>query len=778
MRKLRIIASSLLAACASGAFADTDMEDAGTAIDPTQALQQPAAALAAVNAPTAAEKTARSYQTWLTQINTPYAYQLGAYTGKGVVVGVVDSGVDANNPSLKGQVVLGYNALTNKTGLGANIADQIGHGSHVSGIIAGTLAYGGLLEGVAPGAQLAMAKVFGATGSTSSTTIDAGINWLVNTAKTPIISMSLGGASPANLASLQNGVVKGALFTIATGNDGAKNPSWPAGSASAAWAKGQIIAVGAVDSNNKLATFSNWCGSVAANCVVAPGVNIASTYMAAANGAPQYAYMSGTSMATPMVAGEAALIKSQWNFLTAGTIAQVIFKSATHLCSNGKTGAACTALSATPDVQYGWGLINAAAAMQPIGGLTAPTVKGTTTNLTGTALVAGSTGVSSGLKSLTSMGVDTFGRGFAMNIGVASASSASRPSLPVDLFSSFDRQSSLVESSRNGEHLALAYSTPSSLAAQDPLAAAPAMAHMSWSRKSADGSTTAFGMGGMSKRFFGLEATGQTPLSLNQDSGRFNAPYFGLVKDATHVGYSMAMDSSTTLRLGSMSKAPVLTLQPGMPTVGYDTARRSLTALEVQKDFSSASMVATVGVLRESNSVLGTTGTGALGLQASPATSFVSFAGVQRLDENYAIAGMVSYGRTAGYTNQSTDASFINGSSAMGTVSWSLGLARRNWVNKGDSVGLSIAMPTKAVSGAMAATTGVAQSQTDGSLLYSTQAYSLRPAATEHDFELAYATPVGKLAKLSAAVMVRVNPGHDSAMPTDKVAGVRYTTRF
>ena len=779
MRKLHIIASSLLAACASGAFAESDLNEAATPGDePGLSLQLAPATLAATGAPTAAEKNARLYQTWLTQINTPYAYQLVNYTGKGVLVGVVDSGVDMNNPTLKGQVVQGYNALTNKTGLGSNIADQIGHGSHVSGIIAGTLANGGLLEGVAPGAQLAMAKVFGATGSTSSTTIDAGINWLVNTAKAPIISMSLGGGSPANLASLQNGVTKGALFTIATGNDGAKNPSWPAGYASAAWAKGQIIAVGAVDSNSKLASFSNWCGTAAANCVVAPGVNIASTYMAAPNGAPQYAYMSGTSMATPMVAGQAALIKSQWNFLTAGTIAQVIFKSATYLCSNGKTGAACAAQSATPDAQYGWGLINVAASMQPIGGLTAPTVKGASTSLTTTSLVAGSAGVSAGIKSLSSMGLDVFGRGFEMNIGTAAVSTASMPTRPADLFAGFDRQASLVESARNGERLALSYSTPSNLSVQDPLGAPPAMVHMSYIRQNADGSSMGFGMGGMSKHFFGLESSGLTPMSMNQDSGRFNAPYFGLVKDASHVGYAFGLGDGLTVRLGSLNKAPPLALQPALLPYAYDQSRRSLTAFELQKNYGGTTLVATMGTLRETNSVLGTSGTGALGLQANPATTFVSLAGVRRLTDTLSLAGMVSYGRTAGYSNQSSEASFINGSSAMGTVAWSVGLAQRDWMKKGDMLGLTVAMPTKAISGSMAATTAVAQDQNDGSLIFATQSYNLRPTATERDFELAYAMPAGKLAKLSAAFMLRLNPGHDSAAPADKVAGVRYTKRF
>jgi subtilisin family serine protease len=235
----------------------------------------------------------------MTQLGRPYANQLGTGNGAGVTVGVVDSGLQLTHPTLKGQVLATYNAFTGST----DVTDQMGHGTHVSGLIAGSLANGSLTEGVAPGAKLVMAKVF-QTGSTDSLTIQRGIDWVVNTQKAPILSLSLGSSVLSLQAPIQNAVAKGALITAALGNDGKTNAaSWPAEFAKASWAKGQIIAVGAVDAANQRASFSNVDPTLANWTVYAPGVNVASSYSVPTM-QNAYVYMSGTSMATPIVAGQ------------------------------------------------------------------------------------------------------------------------------------------------------------------------------------------------------------------------------------------------------------------------------------------------------------------------------------------------------------------------------------------------------------------------------------------------------------------------------------------
>ena len=362
-------------------------------------------------APTAAEIRARSYQPWLSQVNKPYANQLGTGNGAGVTVGIVDSGAQVTHAGLRNQFAASYNAFTG----GTDVTDQMGHGTHVAGIIGGTLVNGALTEGIAPGARLVMAKVF-TTGSSPTSTIEAGINWVVNVQKASVVSLSLGSASASMQASIQNAVAKGTLITAALGNDGKTNgASWPAEFAKATWANGQMIAVGAVDAANKRAAFSNYDPTLANWTVVAPGVNVLSTYSvpAAQN---TYAYMSGTSMATPVVAGQAALIKSNWNFLPAKDIAQVIFQSATRLCSDTASAAVCASRTSA-DKMYGWGLVNIGASLQPIGGLNVGTAGGAKVVYAGTQVAPPKAGLAAGLKGLNTMAVDKFNRGFVVNVG-------------------------------------------------------------------------------------------------------------------------------------------------------------------------------------------------------------------------------------------------------------------------------------------------------------------------------------------------------------------------
>lgn len=229
------------------------------------------------------------YQWQHVNVGSVYAWNAG-YTGSGVKVAVLDSGVTP----MSNELTLAGNA--NAISSSGAATDGNGHGTHVAGIIgAKTNAIGG--AGIAPNASIYNVKVMGDDGSGTDDDILRGIqqaiDWKVN-----IINMSLGGVgySTAFQNKINQAYKNGIAVFAAAGNDGGSNMCYPA-------AYDHVICIGAVDNNNERASFSNYGAWVDLS---APGVNIWST----GTSGTSYVSMSGTSMACPVAAGEAAVILS------------------------------------------------------------------------------------------------------------------------------------------------------------------------------------------------------------------------------------------------------------------------------------------------------------------------------------------------------------------------------------------------------------------------------------------------------------------------------------
>lgn len=220
--------------------------------------------------------------------------------GDGVVVAVLDTGCDTKHPDLQDRIIGGRN-FTNEGGR-EDFSDGQGHGTHVAGTIAATENDRGVL-GVAPKAKLLILKVLDSSGSGTYEGIVDAINYAVqwrgpNNEKVRVISMSLGGSvdTPELHQAVVNAVNQQILVVAAAGNDGKEKYIYPGG-------YNEVVEVGAVDLNKTFSQFSNQNLEVD---LVAPGEKILSTYL---NG--QYAYLTGTSMATPHVSGAAALVIKQ-----------------------------------------------------------------------------------------------------------------------------------------------------------------------------------------------------------------------------------------------------------------------------------------------------------------------------------------------------------------------------------------------------------------------------------------------------------------------------------
>jgi thermitase len=239
------------------------------------------------------------------------------------VVAVVDTGVESSHPDLVGKVlrdasgaVVGYDFVSND----ADPTDDNGHGTHCAGVIAAQTDNGTGIAGLAgwngvasatdgDSAKVMPVKVLAGDGSGSTSAVAQGIVWAADHGA-KVVSLSLGGPGTTTL---QNAVDyawgKGVVIVAAAGNDGVSTQSYPA-------AYANVLSVAATDRSDTLASFSNYGSWVS---VAAPGVDIASTVTGAG-----YAYMSGTSMATPHVAGEAALLLSQNPQLTGAQVRSLI----------------------------------------------------------------------------------------------------------------------------------------------------------------------------------------------------------------------------------------------------------------------------------------------------------------------------------------------------------------------------------------------------------------------------------------------------------------------
>jgi len=207
--------------------------------------------------------------------------------GAGVKVAVIDTGMDYNHPDLKANYAGGYNAIAPTT----SPLDDQGHGTHVSGTIGAARDSKGVV-GVAPRVKLYAVKVLDKNGSGTYSNVVSGIEWAAQN-KMDVINMSLGGTDSveAMAKAVTAASIAGVTIVCAAGNNSgavgypAKYP--------------ESIAISASDSGNKIASFSSRGAEIA---FIAPGVDIYSTSKGG-----RYSTMSGTSMASPHMAGLAAL---------------------------------------------------------------------------------------------------------------------------------------------------------------------------------------------------------------------------------------------------------------------------------------------------------------------------------------------------------------------------------------------------------------------------------------------------------------------------------------
>lgn len=290
--------------------------------------------------------------------------------GSGVKIGIVDSGVQTSHAEISSNYSSSgsYNYVSGNS----TMVDDNGHGTNVASIAAGVADDSGM-HGVAYDSTIIAEKVLNASGSGTDVNVASGITNAVNNGAN-IINLSLGGTSTSTniynaLITAKNSDV---LVVAATGNDGNSQPDYPARYASNSNLLGYVLAVGAIGYDGTLASYSNYCGDAQNYCLVAPGgsndgnsahgiyaalpvgstIDLNSAYGCDHSG---YCALNGTSMATPMVAGAAAVIEGAWPFLTAPQVAKILLTSANR------------SFSGYDATKYGQGILDLYAAVQAQG---------------------------------------------------------------------------------------------------------------------------------------------------------------------------------------------------------------------------------------------------------------------------------------------------------------------------------------------------------------------------------------------------------------------------
>ncbi|GIW12168.1 MAG: hypothetical protein KatS3mg061_3225 [Dehalococcoidia bacterium] len=278
----------------------------------------------------------------LSRIRAPegWGYSTGS---ESIIIAIVDTGVDLSHPDLASKILPGYDFVN------ADLTpqDDHGHGTHVAGIAAAITNNGLGIAGVSWGARVLPVKVLDARGSGYTSDVAAGIVWAADRGAR-VINLSLGGPASTTLQEAVNYAVgKGALVVAAAGNSGNSTPNYPGAYPAA-------ISVAATDSTNRRASFSNFGPFVD---LAAPGVSIYSTVPTGSCDLCHpsgYRALSGTSMATPMVAGVLAILAGLAPEASPAGLRAAVEQSALDLGPAGR------------DDEYGFGLVQLDAAIRTL----------------------------------------------------------------------------------------------------------------------------------------------------------------------------------------------------------------------------------------------------------------------------------------------------------------------------------------------------------------------------------------------------------------------------
>lgn len=681
----------------------------------------------------------------------PHSIHSKGFTGKGVYIGLMDTGIDDMHGDLQGQVDLekSFNYMFNNN----VISDYHGHGTHVGSIMAGKKDGKGMM-GIAPDAKIISMNVitpkdkrgFGYSFGVDiiadgyKRVIDGGAfavnnSWgfsgngvLITDFDTLQQALNDGFLVDNSVTQFKRMVEKDMINVFAAGNDGASQVGVMAGMPILmSELKGHWVAVVSTNSNNTISSFSNKCGVAKNFCIAAPGENITAAWSKDARALTgrdgSHITMSGTSMAAPHVTGSLALLKSAFPEKTAPELLNIIFETATDLGAEGT------------DAVYGRGLLNLREAMSPQGTLTLAlddSTSGRRVEIEKSYIQMGAgidTSIAKAMKNDNIIVMDKYDRGFKAGI---SSFVSTNPTV-----NSAERGLSLSNMSLDSGKTFELYSGAKVNVKQD---------RSSQLVVSDSGVESVLSVNRIAG--FGFEEEDQTAKIMDNTK---SSGHIKMLKADIGMSHSFAVTDSLNIVMGQWKG-------------GFKNApgKGVAEAVGMQMNAGSMEFELSVGKIRENGSTLGGVSAGAFAMGDTVSdTRFTSIGAKLDIGNESAI----SFGSSTGFTDF-RQTGLITGGSNIKTTSLSIGFAKKGILSDGDSFAITASRPVTVNSGTVyvdmpvgrsAAVSGVSSNGVERKVA----ALDIGSADIPLDIEVNYAKPLtaDKKSMMNFGAMVRDNAG-------------------
>ena len=711
-------------------------------------------------------------------------------TGAGQTIAIVDTGIDASSPEFVGRILPASRDVT--TG-GRAIQAEDDHGTNVALVAAAARNNSGIL-GIAFDASLLVLRADqpGSCADSGNNTNEASCSFLDSSiargvdaavaAGARVINLSLGGSDgigSAMRSAIQRASIAGVVVVVAAGNGGTGNrpntdPNQPTAFAQEIRAAGgsNVIIVGSVDEGGQLSAFSQRAGNEAAWYLSARGERICCVYengqifVGQDDSGSFNLLFSGTSFATPQVAGAVALLAQAFPNLTGQQIVRILLDSARD------AGAAGT------DSSYGTGILDIAAAMAPRGAMTL--AGGTGAVRLGMDTGMGSAAMGDALANagpVQGVVLDAYQRAYNLDLSTGLRGAAVQPRLAAALAGGTYAVGALAG------RVSLAFTIGAGTAEQRNVwarqlqlsgeqAEGARLLAARVAARIAPGTEMAFAVResahGLAVQ---LQNAGQPAFLIARDTGddsgfqRLGDASFAIRREFGRLGIIASADSGSVWRHDNLRAAEVL---PGgqRERFGYHGF-----ALSAERRFGPVDAVIGASWLSEEASVLGASFTSAFGMRGADTLFLDASAGVDvGADWRFGAAWRQGFTRVR-------QAGLVADGSGLRTSGWSLDALRRDTFAGGDSFGFRLSQPLRVTGGGIGLTLPVAYDYATLLPSYGTQFLALAPSGREIDAEMAWRGPLWG-GDASASLYYRTDPGHYAALPDDKGVALRWRRKF